>query len=182
MNDSSHWASARIIEVGGPVLRARVEGTFRLNEAVAVGRAGLIGEVLRLDGDEITVQVFEDTTGLKPGQPVRGSGQPLSVDLGPGLLGGIFDGLLRPLTGLGETFVAAGMQVREQRSYRFQPLTAPGADLQPGQAFGRIRSDAVIDEYCLTPPGVGGGNHRDRRGGRLSTRCGRAALAPSRRR
>jgi len=149
-------ARATIIEVGGPVLRARAEGSFRLNEAVAVGAAGLVGEVLRLEDDEITVQVFEDTTGLKPGHPVRGSGQPLSVDLGPGLLGGIFDGLLRPLTDVGETFIAPGMQSHDRRVHAFEPALEAGATLVPGQPFGRIRGDGVIEVKCLAPPDAGG--------------------------
>lgn len=149
-------ARATIIEVGGPVLRARAQGTFRLNEAVAVGAAGLVGEVLRLDGDEITVQVFEDTTGLRPGDPVHGSGQPLSVDLGPGLLGGIFDGLLRPLTGVDEDFIAPGVQWRDTCRYAFEPELEAGAVLEPGQPFGRIRDDGIIEVKCLAPPGLSG--------------------------
>jgi len=148
--------TARIFELGGPVLRARAEGAFRLNEAVAVGRNRLIGEVLRLDGDEITVQVFEDTTGLKPGDPVEGSGLPLAVELGPGLLGGIFDGLLRPLTGTTEAFVAPGMQPREDRSFAFEPRLKIGDQLEAGQAFGRIVDDGLIEVLCLAAPGLSG--------------------------
>jgi len=148
--------TARIFELGGPVLRARAEGAFRLNEAVAVGRNRLIGEVLRLDGDEITVQVFEDTTGLKPGDPVEGSGLPLAVELGPGLLGGIFDGLLRPLTGTTEAFVSPGMQPRENRSFAFEPRLKIGDRLEAGQAFGRMIDDGLIDVLCLAAPGLSG--------------------------
>jgi V/A-type H+-transporting ATPase subunit A len=152
----SQAATARIFELGGPVLRAHADGAFRLNEAVAVGRDRLIGEVLRLDGNEITVQVFEDTTGLKPGDPIEGSGLPLAVELGPGLLGGIFDGLLRPLTGTDEAFVAPGMKPREDRSFRFEPLLTAGDRLEPGQAFGRIVDDGLIDVLCLAAPGQSG--------------------------
>ena len=84
--------------IGGPVLHARVtEGEFRLGEAIEVGSQRRPGEVIRLKGDELVGQVYEDTTGLRPGDPVHGPGGALSVRLGPGLLGHIFDGLLRPL-------------------------------------------------------------------------------------
>ena len=88
---------ARIRWVSGPVLRARAQGPFRLREAVQVGENALLGEVIRLNGDEILVQVYEDSTGLRPGAEVAGTGGPLNVRLGPGVLGNIFDGLLRPL-------------------------------------------------------------------------------------
>ena len=87
-------ADARIRWIGGPVLHAVTDGAFKLGEAIEVGEAGLPGEVIRLRGREFVAQVYEDTTGLKPGDPVRGTGQPLSVPLGPGLLGNIYDGLL----------------------------------------------------------------------------------------
>ena len=76
------WAS-------GPVIRARTDDVFHSYEALAVGEAGLLGEVIQLSGDEIVAQVYEDTTGLRPGDPVTGTGAPLSVRLGPGLLGDV---------------------------------------------------------------------------------------------
>ena len=96
-----HW-------VGGPVLRADVEGQFHVHEAVAVGKNALLGEVIQLDGDQLVAQVYEDTTGLRPGDAVTGSGLPLSVPLGPGLLGRILDGLLRPLADESVHFYAPG--------------------------------------------------------------------------
>ena len=115
-------ASARIVQVGGPVLRAETDGIFRSNEAVEVGHQRLIGEVLRLDGNQIVVQVFEETAGLKPGDPVTGTGRPLSVRLGPSLLGGIFDGLLRPLTGSDESFIEPGFTVTAAGRIPFTPV------------------------------------------------------------
>lgn len=91
---------ATIRAASGPVLRARVaaDGScFALREAVRVGPQALLGEVVQLDREEIVVQVFEDTSGLRPGLEVSGEGLPLAIRLGPGLLGHIFDGLLRPL-------------------------------------------------------------------------------------
>ncbi|HEY2339791.1 MAG TPA: hypothetical protein VGH75_04615, partial [Steroidobacteraceae bacterium] len=98
---------AHIRWISGPVLRARTSDTFHVHEAIAVGRYGLLGEVIQLNRDEIVAQVYEDTTGLKPGETVTGTGNALSVRLGPGLLGHIFDGLLRPLEGVA-AFIAPG--------------------------------------------------------------------------
>ncbi|MGN2393227.1 V-type ATP synthase subunit A, partial [Pelomicrobium sp. G1] len=81
-------SEAEITWISGPVLRARTRGTFQMREAVEVGERRLLSEVIRIENDGIVAQVYEDTTGLRPGAVVRGSGQPLSVPLGPGLLGG----------------------------------------------------------------------------------------------
>lgn len=147
---------AEIIDVGGPVLHARTEDRFALNESVRVGPQRLMGEVLRLDGDQITVQVFEDTTGLKPGDSVEGSGQSLSVLLGPGLLGGIFDGLLRPLTDTDAAFIEPGLGDRAAARFNFDPEIESGQKLNGGAAIGRIVSDSIIDERCLCPTHIGG--------------------------
>ena len=90
---------ARVTAISGPVLHARTEGPFLLREAIKVGTAGLLGEVIRVQGDEIVAQVYEDTTGLRPGVVVTGTGDLLGIRVGPALLGRIFDGLLRPLPG-----------------------------------------------------------------------------------
>ena len=101
---------ASIRWVAGPVVRAVAEGPFALREAVEVGPQALLGEVVRIDGDEIIVQVYEDTTGFRPGTEIVGHGLPLAIPLGPGLLGNIFDGLLRPLAGKDSSFVRPGMR------------------------------------------------------------------------
>ena len=90
-------SEATIRWIGGPVLHARMRGAFGVGEAIEVGASKLPGEVIRLKNEELIAQVYEDTTGLRPGDAVRGTGRPVSVRLGPGLLGRIFDGLLRPL-------------------------------------------------------------------------------------
>ena len=98
MATETSTAGATITWISGPVLRARTRGAFHINEAALVGRHRLLGEVIRVAGDEVVVQVYEDTTGLRPGDPLTATGSLLSVRLGPGLLGNIFDGLLRPPT------------------------------------------------------------------------------------
>ena len=97
--------------IAGPVLHAKRQGPFPLRQSVRVGPDALLGEVVRIHDDQIVVQVYEDTMGLRPGVEVHGDGQPLAIRLGPGLLGRIFDGLLRPLSGTESKFVQHGMRV-----------------------------------------------------------------------
>ena len=142
--------------LSGPVLKACAEGPFSLGEAVRVGEHGLVGEVNSIDGHEIVVQVYEDTTGLRPGGEVRGTGEPLSVRLGPGLLGGIFDGLMRPLSGTSSPYAQAGLGAGTESSFRFEPRVRPGQVLSPGSVFGVARPLEARVQRCLLPPGVGG--------------------------
>lgn len=130
--------------IGGPVLHAHVtEGEFRLGEAIEVGKERRPGEVIRLKGDELVGQVYEDTTGLRPGDPVHGPGGALSVRLGPGLLGHIFDGLLRPLDANAQTATLA-----------FRPVVKAGDRLAPGTPIGELPDG--VRQLCLLPPDVGG--------------------------
>ena len=142
--------------ISGPVLRASTTVPLHLNEAVRVGREQLLGEVIRINGSEAVIQVYEDTTGLRPGDPVYASGAPLSVKLGPGLLGNIFDGLLRPLQEQGR-YVRPGIgQDRSARRYAFSPLIKEGDLLGRGALFGSVhRADARL-QRCLTPPDCDG--------------------------
>ncbi len=146
---------ASIRWVGGPVLRARTEGRFYVHEAISVGPNKLLGEVIQLDGDELVAQVYEDTTGLKPGDPVVGSGQPLAIPLGPGLLGRILDGLLRPLADESVHFYATGAVTERGGSFEFSPLVDPGATLGPGACFGEV-TDTSPRLRCLVPPDTAG--------------------------
>ncbi|MBF0182900.1 MAG: V-type ATP synthase subunit A [Magnetococcales bacterium] len=161
-------STATIHWISGPVLRAVSNDTFHIREAVWVGSKGLLGEVVRLkalpeSGQELTVQVFEDTTGLRPGDPVQGQGAALSVRLGPGLLGQIFDGLLRPLTGGEErNFLAPGQQPQSDQHFPFQPLVETGRILKGGEPFGLIRAATDtpprdgLEQQCLVPPTLQG--------------------------
>src|SRR6266511_5700657 len=128
-------SEAEIRWVGGPVLYARIKGEFRVAEAIEVGRDRRPGEVIRLKGDELVGQVYEDITGARPGDPVYGTGGALSIRLGPGLLGGIFDGLLRPLDiELASETSAPNGDV----ALAFRPSVATGDVLPPGTAFGML--------------------------------------------
>ena len=142
--------------VSGPVLRAQTQGTFHLREAVRIGGQALLGEVVRIDGDEIIVQIYEDTTGLRPGGDVMGSGLPLAIRVGPGLLGGIFDGLLRPLAGIDAMFVQPGMRYAASSMFRFAPRIAVGDRIAGGAVIGEVIGNDRLPLRCLVPPNVSG--------------------------
>ncbi len=147
---------AKICWISGPLLRARTAHPFGLYEAVRVGREGLLGEVIRIESDEITAQVYEHTAGLMPGDLVCGAGLPLTVHLGPGLLGGIFDGLLRPLSGLETPYVPRGMGALRHGVFAFAPEVSPGDPLARGQPLACVQGASVRDQRCLTPPSLEG--------------------------
>jgi V/A-type H+-transporting ATPase subunit A len=147
-------SNAVITWIGGPVLRARVSGPFSIFEALAVGERRLLGEVIQLRGDELVAQVYEDTTGLEPGMPVTGLGQPLSVTLGPNLLGGIFDGLLRPLSRASDFQIQPGAVARVPSRHRVEFSVQPGASLSPGSAFAS--TVAPRPQSLLVPPWLEG--------------------------
>lgn len=148
--------TATVTRISGPVLRARTSDAFVMREAVRVGPRELLGEVVRLDGDEILVQVYEDTTGLRPGTAVAGDGLPLSIPLGPALLGGIFDGLLRPLQGTGSATVQPGQRNAAAREFEFVPRVATDQMLAAGAVFGEALDPVLRPQACLVPPGLAG--------------------------
>jgi V/A-type H+-transporting ATPase subunit A len=144
MSQASSGARARIRWISGPVLRARAEASFALREAIRVGPAGLLGEVIRINEDEIVAQVYEDTTGLRPGVEVTGTGNLLGIRVGPALLGHIFDGLLRPLApGPAEEFA-------------FEPTVTAGVTIGAGGAFGTVTSAHGRRQRAMLPPDVAG--------------------------
>ncbi len=156
--------------ISGPVLRARPDGSFRLREAVTVGEERLLGEVIQIARDSITVQIYEDTSGLRPGAPVMGSGRLLSIRLGPGILSRIFDGLLRPIEHPEDPFVAPGMQETPALSFRFEPRVRIGDRVGPGAVVGEVGNGTGMSQLCLVPPDlpegeiaevVGAGEYRD---------------------
>lgn len=149
-------SDAVITWVGGPVLHAWTEGPFHIHEALLVGEGKLLGEVIHLKEQELVAQVYEDTTGLRPGDEVKGTGHPFSVRLGPGLLGNIYDGLLRPLVqGESQHFVQPGMQGVPVQTLPFRPMVKTGDRLEAGMPFGEVLSEAK-DRQCLVPPEMAG--------------------------
>jgi V/A-type H+-transporting ATPase subunit A len=143
-------SEARIRWISGPVLRAGTQDVFHVNEAVAVGPSALLGEVIKLGPDEFVAQIYEDTTGLKPGDSVAGTGQPLSVPLGPGILGTICDGLLRPLDAADGPFIRPGARHKPAQRFAFEPTVAAGDRVRPGQPIGNVATPRP--QLCLVPP------------------------------
>ena len=151
-----------ITRISGPIVTASGMSGAGMYEVVHVGELGLIGEVVRLAGDHAVIQVYEDTTMLKPGAPVTCTGAPLSVWLGPGLVGNIFDGIQRPLPGL---MTQSGAWIRRgerlapldtTRRWSFEPLVKPGDHMKAGQAIGRVPETPLLMHKILVPPGLSG--------------------------
>ncbi len=133
-----------------------------MSERVSVGEIGLIGEIIRIDTDSASIQVYEDTTGLQIDEPVRGSGNPISVELGPGLLGTIFDGIQRPLieiANLSGDFVDRGVNVPtlpRECTWHFVPAVKAGARLANGSIIGQVQETSSITHKIMLPPDCGG--------------------------
>jgi len=151
-----------IVRVNGPVVRARGMRSFGMREMVRVGKLGLWGEIIRMEGDEALIQVYEDTQGLRLGEPVEGTGEPLSVSLGPGLIGQIFDGIGRPLGALFERegpLLSRGIQVSmidPQRSWEFSPSARKGDVVTAGMVLGTIQETPLFEHRILVPPDLEG--------------------------
>ncbi|MCS6843092.1 MAG: V-type ATP synthase subunit A [Caldilineales bacterium] len=154
-----------VVRVAGPVVVAEGLPRARLYDVVYVGPLQLIGEVIRLQGDLVTVQVYENTSGLQVGDPLVESGAPLEVELGPGLLGSIFDGVQRPLPAMacsaadpfGQPFVRRGGQTAlpaldRQRVWEFEPKVQPGQAVAAGDVLGVVMETAHLAHRVLVPP------------------------------
>ncbi|HVM58624.1 MAG TPA: V-type ATP synthase subunit A [Gaiellaceae bacterium] len=149
-------SAARIARVNGPVVEV-ADADVSMLELVEVGEARLPGEVIALHGDAATVQVYEYTGGLRPGEPVVASGAPLGAELGPGLLGGVFDGMLRRLDGAGD-WIAHGERLEtlpHGRRWEFAPAPVSG-ELSAGALLGTVRETEAIEHRVLVPPDAGG--------------------------
>jgi V/A-type H+-transporting ATPase subunit A len=153
--------------VAGPVVVARGLTEARLYNVVEVGHARLAGEVIRLDHLDVVIQVYEDTSGLTAGEPVTDTREPLQVELGPGLLGSIFDGTQRPLTVLaradenpwGRPMIPRGLSapaLDRQRTWEFEPAVSIGDTVGAGDTLGTVQETAQFTHRILVPPGVAG--------------------------
>ena len=156
-------AQGRIVWVSGPAVKADGMADAKMYETVSVGDAKLIGEVIRLTGDVAFIQVYESTSGLKPGEPVVGTGNPLSVLLGPGIIGQIYDGIQRPLKDLADksgSFIGRGITttpVDMTKKYHFNPTVAVGDEVAPGNIIGTVPETSLIEHKILVPPNHAGG-------------------------
>jgi len=151
-------AKGKIIWVSGPAVKADGMSAAKMYETVAVGDTKLIGEVLRLTGDTAFIQVYESTSGLRPGEPVVGTGQPLSVLLGPGIIGKIYDGIQRPLDDIAQksgAFIGRGITttpVPMDKKYKFSPLLKKGDSIAGGSILGTVEETPLLTHSILVPP------------------------------
>jgi V/A-type H+-transporting ATPase subunit A len=160
-------AKGRIVWVSGPAVRADGMASAKMYETVTVGDSKLIGEVIRLTGDIAFIQVYESTSGLKPGEPVVGTGQPLSVLLGPGIIGRIYDGIQRPLDEIAQksgAFISRGVittPVDMKRKYKFKPALRKGDEIEAGTILGTVDETPLLTHSILVPPDFKGGKLTD---------------------
>ena len=159
-------AQGRIVWVSGPAVRADGMSEAKMYETVTVGDSKLVGEVIRLTGDVAFIQVYESTSGLKPGEPVVGTGNPLSVLLGPGIIGQLYDGIQRPLRALSEasgSFIGRGITttpVDMTKKYHFVPSVSNGDEVAAGNVIGVVQETDLIEHSIMVPP--------DHKGGKIS--------------
>ena len=152
----------KVCRVAGPVIEAIGMTDIVMHELVQVGKAGLIGEVIRLTGDKATIQVYQNTTGLKLDDPVLGTGSPLSVELGPGLLGRVFDGIARPLETLQELTgafikpVQGVTSLSRDKKWVFTPNIKIGDTVSSGDIIGTVQETALVEHRILVPYNVSG--------------------------
>ncbi len=155
-------SGARLLRISGSLAEAAPLRNVALYELVRVGDRGLLGEVIRLAGDQATIQIYEDTSGLRVGEPVAPTGRPLTIHLGPGLLGAVVDGAGRPLARIAEQvgdFIEPGVAAETldgARRWVFAPALEPGAEVGGGDVLGTVQEQPGFAHRVLVPPGVAG--------------------------
>lgn len=152
----------KVARVSGPVVIAVDLKGVRMYDVVRVGELGLVGEVIRISGENVTIQVYEDTSGIRPGEIVENVGKPLSVELGPGLLKSIYDGIQRPLDVIRDKsgdFIRRGFSASpldEKAKWEFKPVVKKGEDVTEGQILGEVQETSLITHKVMVPFGVSG--------------------------
>ncbi len=151
-----------IVRVSGPVVIAEgIEGQ-KMFDVVRVGELNLVGEIIRINGNRATIQVYEDTSGIKPGEPAETTGRPLSVELGPGLLKSIYDGIQRPLDLIRDKtgdFIKRGYTANPidlEKKWEFVPKVKKGDEIKPGQIMGTVQETSLIEHRIMAPRNVSG--------------------------
>lgn len=150
-------AQGTIVKVAGPLIMATGMADARMYDVVRVSHSRLVGEVIELRGDKASIQVYEETSGLGPGEPVESTGAPLSVELGPGLIESIFDGIQRPLTKIREQAgerITRGVEVPSldrEKQWNFEPKVRVGDKVQQGDIIGTVQESAVVEHRIMVP-------------------------------
>ena len=161
VNEGQKTTAGVLKRIAGPVVTA-VGLDAHMYDVVKVGNEELMGEVIKVDGEAIIVQVYEDTTGLRPGEPVSNTGLSLAVDLGPGLLTSIYDGIQRPLEVLVDkmgSFIERGVSapgIPRDKKWEFKPLVKAGDEVIPGSIIGEVQETNIVHRI-MVPPNMKGG-------------------------
>lgn len=151
-------AKGKIVWISGPAVKADGMSDAKMYETVQVGNDKLIGEVIRITGDVAFIQVYESTSGIQPGEPVVGTGKPLSVLLGPGVIGRIYDGIQRPLDEIAKrsgAFIGRGIvtePVDLKKKYKFTPTVKVGDELGGGSKIGEVEETQLLKHIIMLPP------------------------------
>jgi ATP synthase alpha/beta chain, C terminal domain len=152
-----------IKKIAGPLVIARGMGGANMFDVVRVSEQRLIGEIIEMHGDEASIQVYEETSGLAPGAPVESTGYPMSVELGPGLIGSIYDGIQRPLDDImkvtGGNLLSRGVEVpalKREKVWHFVPAKKAGDKVTHGDIIGTVQETQVVSHKILVPQGVEG--------------------------
>jgi V/A-type H+-transporting ATPase subunit A len=155
-------ATAIVSRISGPVVVATDVEAAKMYDVVRIGELGLLGEIIRLEGNKATIQVYEDTTGLRPGEKVINTKRPLSMQLGPGLLTSIYDGIQRPLDVLRQKsgdFISRGNIIPaldEHKKWDFVPIKKNGENVSPGEIIGEVQETPLISHKIMIPFGISG--------------------------
>ena len=148
----------KITKISGPVVHTDVEGA--INDVVRVGKEELLGEIIEINKETTTVQVYEETTGIQPGEPVKNTGSPLSVTLGPGILGKVYDGTQRPLQDIKQNqgiYIKRGTNpdpIEKDKKWEFKPTIENGQKVKPGTKIGEVKENNTITHNVLIPPHI----------------------------
>lgn len=155
-------SQGRIVKVSGPLVVAEGMRNCNMFDVVRVSDQHLIGEIIEMHGDKASIQVYEETAGLGPGEPVVSTGAPLSVELGPGLIESIFDGIQRPLVTMREKFgtnITRGIDIPSldrSKKWKFEPTVEKGQKVVAGDIIGKVQETAVVEHRIMIPYGVSG--------------------------
>jgi V/A-type H+-transporting ATPase subunit A len=158
----SETKQGKIVKVAGPVVVAEGMAGTRMYDVVRVGELNIIGEIVELHGDKASIQVYEETTGVGPGEPVVDTGAPLSVELGPGLIESIYDGIQRPLDSLVEAegeFMSRGSDMPgldRKKKWHFKPTVSDGTKVSAGDIVGTVQETSLVEHRIMVPAGVEG--------------------------
>ncbi|MBQ8322384.1 MAG: V-type ATP synthase subunit A [Clostridia bacterium] len=154
--------AGKTVKISGPLIIAEGMADAKLYDVVRVSEKGLIGEIIELRGDKASIQVYEETAGLGPGEDVYSTGEPLSAELAPGLITGIFDGIQRPLTALYFKYgdrISRGVSVNNldrERKWAFIPKVKVGDTVEAGDILGVVNETEIVEHRILVPQGMGG--------------------------